>query len=224
MRDFIWGNKGGIRLELDSCGIPLFCRKISLRVEADTFTSHKVRHSAASLKLSNTNDLKQRIFCKASIRNAYYFHKIWILPAQWIKCSNGDMIIIASCRMAIFVKMIKTIGRWKLEGIGDDDEEKDYPPMMIEVLLAQTAHKRSSLWWSVVATEHHDHYNYIAHILNEKGQYLAPPIFSHWFSIIDLSNVFWPFQCACDGLRQRNTTILITTLHTKVKLIFIIWP
>ena len=44
MRDFIWGNKGGIRLELDSCGIPLFCRKISLRVEADTFTSHKVRH------------------------------------------------------------------------------------------------------------------------------------------------------------------------------------
>ena len=62
MRDFIWGNKGGIRLELDSCGIPLFCRKISLRVEADTFTSHKVLHSAASLKLSNTNDLKQRIF------------------------------------------------------------------------------------------------------------------------------------------------------------------
>ena len=62
MRDFIWGNKGGIRLELDTCGIPLFCRKISLRVEADTFTSHKVRHSTASLKLSNTNDLKQRIF------------------------------------------------------------------------------------------------------------------------------------------------------------------
>ena len=53
-----------------------------------------------------------------------YFHKIWTLPAQWIKCSNGDMIIIASCRMAIFVKMIKTIGRWKLEGIGDDEEEK----------------------------------------------------------------------------------------------------
>ena len=125
-------------------------------------------------------------FCKASIRNAYYFHKIWTLPAQWIKCSNGDMIIIASCRMAIFVKMIKTIGRWKLEGIGDDDEEKDYPPMMIEVLLAQTAHKRSSLWWSVVATEHYDHHNYIAHIWNKKGQYFDPPkmIFSHWFSII----------------------------------------
>ena len=125
MRDFIWGNKGGIRLELDSCGIPLFCRKISLRVEADTFTSHKVRHSAASLKLSNTNDLKQRIFCKASIRNAYYFHKRWTLPAQWIKCSNGDMIMIASCRLAIFVNMIKTTGRSKPEGTDDDDEEKD---------------------------------------------------------------------------------------------------
>ena len=97
MRDFIWGNKGGIRLELDSCGIPLFCRKISLRVEADTFTSHKVRHSAASLKLSNTNDLKQRIFfCKASIRNLYSFHKIWILPAKWIKCSNRGMMRIAA--------------------------------------------------------------------------------------------------------------------------------
>ena len=96
MRDFIWGNKGGIRLELDSCGIPLFCRKISLRVEADTFTSHKVRHSAASLKLSNTNDFKQRIFfCKASIRNPYSFHKIWTLPAKWIKYSNGDMMMIS---------------------------------------------------------------------------------------------------------------------------------
>ena len=80
-----------------------------------------------------------------------------------------------SCRMAIFVNMIKTIGRSKPEGTGDDDEEKDYPPMMIEVLLAQTAHKRSSIWWSVVATEHYDHYNYIAHILNKKGQYFDPP-------------------------------------------------
>ena len=51
--------------------------------------------------------------------------------------------MIASCRLAIFVNMIKTIGRSKAEGTGDDDEEKDYPPMMIEVLLAQTAHKRS---------------------------------------------------------------------------------
>ena len=42
-------------MALDCCGIPLFCRKISLWLEADTFTSHKAPHMAASAKW--------RIFC-----------------------------------------------------------------------------------------------------------------------------------------------------------------
>ena len=37
-------------MALDCCGIPQFCRKISLRLEADTFTSHKAPHIAASAK------------------------------------------------------------------------------------------------------------------------------------------------------------------------------
>ena len=164
MRDFIWGNKGGIRLELDSCGIPLFCRKISLRVEADTFTSHKVRHSAASLKLSNTNDLKQRIFCKASIWNTYSFHKIWTLYAKWIKCSIGDMMMIA-------------VG-WSYLNICENDQ-KPLEDENVKALVMMMRRRIILLWWLRCCL----------HRRRTNG-------------------------ARSDGVWPRNTTIIITTLHT----------
>ena len=40
-----------------------------------------------------------------------------------------------SCRMAIFVNMIKPMENENMKDGGDDDEEKDYPPMMMMMMI-----------------------------------------------------------------------------------------